>query len=80
MPLDKSRTNGDRVETILHLAKVLAFTRDRGVIENIRRSILLLEPLVDRSLLVGDEGRAFDESVRLARGPEPVSNGSVLSP
>lgn len=74
MLVDKARTNGDRVETILHLAKVLAFTRDRGVIENI------LEPLVDRSLLSGDEGRAFDESVRLARGPEPVSNGGVFSP
>ncbi|HUT98069.1 MAG TPA: hypothetical protein VM054_03250 [bacterium] len=67
MPVDELRINGDRVETILHLAKVLAFTRDRGVIENFRRSILLLEPLVDRSLLSGDEGRLFEESVRLAR-------------
>jgi len=74
MPLDKSLTNGDRVETILHPAKVLAFTRDRGGIENIP------EPPVDRSLLIGDEGRAFDKSVRLARGLEPASNGGFFSP
>jgi|GEM_PF-6320488 len=71
MQVDNLRTNGDRVETIRPLAKVLAFTRDRGVTENLKRSILLLEPLVDRSLLIGDEGRAFEESVRLARGLRP---------
>jgi hypothetical protein len=73
MFVDKARTNGDRVETILHPAKVLAFTRDRGVIENIP------EPPVDRSLLIGDEGRAFEESVRLARGLETATNGGFFS-
>jgi hypothetical protein len=67
MPVNGLRTNEDRVETILHLAKVLAFTRDRRVIENIRRSIFLLEPLVDRSLLSGEERSRFEESLRRAR-------------
>ncbi|MCK4594575.1 hypothetical protein KAU45_08735 [bacterium] len=64
MAIDKRRTNEDRVDAILHLAKVIGFTRDRKVIEDLCRTIRLLEPLVDHTLLTAEQEYLLSESVR----------------
>ena len=64
MAIDKRRTNEDRVEAILHLAKVIGFTRDRKVIEDLCRTIHLLEPLVDHALLTVEQEYLLSETVR----------------
>jgi hypothetical protein len=64
MTMGKRLTDGDLVETVLHLTKALSFIRDRRVVEYLRRSILLLEPLVDRSPLSREGGCWFEGSSR----------------
>ncbi len=64
MVIDDKRNNDDRVETILHLAKVIDFTRDRKVIEDLCQTIRLLEPLVDHTLLTVEQEFLLSRSMR----------------
>jgi hypothetical protein len=68
------------VDTILHLAKVLRFTRDRRVVADLCRTIHLLEPLVDHALLTGEQKSSLTESektppgLRIDKGLQPLDN------